>query len=65
MPCVSGAPWRCVDEVSHRRSGGAKALRRLRGHRTTFRRLLVSFRGFAECNFKRNGVVCLEWPTPC
>ena len=46
-------------------NGDKKALRRLRGIRTTFRKLFCAFRELVEEVMERLGTACLEWPAPC
>ena len=65
MPCTGGSPWQYVNECMYYRNGDDKAIKRLRGLRTTFRKLFWAFRGLTDEVTQRGGTVCLEWPTPC
>eukprot|EP00959_Pyramimonas_sp_CCMP1952_P325428 6811335-Pyramimonas_sp.AAC.1 len=46
-------------------SGKEKAHKKLRGHVTFLRKLSWVARELAQEVEKRNGQICLEWPTPC
>ena len=65
IPCTGGSPWQYVNEAMYYRNGDQKALRRLKGHRTLFRKLFWTFRRLANEVLKLGGTVCTEWPTPC
>ena len=47
------------------RNGNVKALKRLKGLRTTFRKLWEGFERIAQCVVNLGGHVCIEWPARC
>eukprot|EP00959_Pyramimonas_sp_CCMP1952_P473527 9501895-Pyramimonas_sp.AAC.1 len=65
MPCTRGYPWQYVNEAMYYRSVSEKALKKLKGHVTLFRKLLWVARDLAQEVMKIKGQICLEWPTPC
>eukprot|EP00959_Pyramimonas_sp_CCMP1952_P147204 3080929-Pyramimonas_sp.AAC.1 len=65
IPWTGGSPRQYVNEARYYRSGNGKALEKLRGHITLFRKLLWVARDLAQEVDKINGRICLEWPTSC
>ena len=48
MPCTGGSTWQYVNEHMFLRNGNTKALNRLKGLRTLFRKLWVGFERIAQ-----------------
>ena len=65
IPCTGGSSWQYINEMIYLKTGNKRALRRLRGLRTTFRKLWSNFVAIAQEVINIGGNVCIEWPLRC
>ena len=65
IPCTGGSSWQYINELFYYKTGNKKALKRLRGLRTLFRRLWLNFVIIAKEVIKTGGNICIEWPLRC